>query len=97
MSLSEQEQRILDDLENALYIEDPNLDYVLSSAFAVHRPRRLVLTASAAIGGLGLVLFSLASDLVAFGVLGFVLLVVGINGGVEAVAARRAARRSKPR
>jgi uncharacterized membrane protein HdeD (DUF308 family) len=89
MSLSEQEQRILDDIEAALYIEDPSLDFVLSSAFALRRPRPQVLAASAAIGSLGLVFFSLASDLVAFGVLGFVLLVVGINSGVAAVTARR--------
>jgi hypothetical protein len=52
MSVSEQEQRILDDMEASLYIIDPNLESVLPSAVTSHRAKRLVLACSSAVGGL---------------------------------------------
>jgi hypothetical protein len=82
MSLSEQEQRILDDIEASLYVNDPNLDAVLSSAFTPHRARRGVLPYSSALVAFCLLFFSVAFDLVALGVVAFVVIVAAINYAV---------------
>ncbi|MEO6702835.1 MAG: DUF3040 domain-containing protein [Jatrophihabitantaceae bacterium] len=76
MPLSEHEQRLLDEIEQALYAEDPKFASSVRSA----RPRsriRLML-ALAVVGvlvGLAVVLVGLTSNLILVGVLGFVLIV----------------------
>jgi hypothetical protein len=85
MSLSEEEQRILELLDASLQNTHRNLDPGRSS----HRTQPLVLAGHAITItiSIGLLFFSLASNLVAFGVLGFVLLVASINHGVNAWSA----------
>lgn len=76
MPLSEHEQRLLEQIEQALYAEDPKFASSVRSA----RPRsrtRLVLLASVlgVIAGVTLVLVGLTVPLIPLGVVGFVLIV----------------------
>ncbi|HTZ45202.1 MAG TPA: DUF3040 domain-containing protein [Jatrophihabitans sp.] len=92
MPLSEHEQRLLDEIEQALYAEDPKFASSVRSA----RPRsrvRMMLAASAVgvLVGLAVVIVGLATNLIAVGVLGFVLIV---GCCVVAATALRGPRRS---
>ena len=76
MPLSEHEQRLLQQIEQGLYAEDPKF------ASAVRRVRsgggtrrRIVLAVLAVVVGLGIVLLALLSKIVVIGVVGFVLIV----------------------
>ena len=76
MPLSEHEQRLLEQIEQGLYAEDPKF------ASAVRRVRtgggtrrRVVLAVAGVVVGLGVVLLALITKLVIFGVLGFLLIV----------------------
>lgn len=92
MPLSEHEQRLLDEIEQALYAEDPK--FASSVRSARPRSRVRVLLALSAIGvliGLAVVLVGLAANLIVVGVLGFVLIV---GSCVAAATALRGPRRS---
>lgn len=78
MPLSEREQKLLDQLEQQLYADDP--------AFATNMQKtakpgldkkRLVLGSLGALAGLGLVLAGVATQQIWIGVIGFVVMVVG--------------------
>lgn len=78
MPLSDHEQRLLDQMERALYAEDPK--FVSSMAAVPHRlrqRRRLLLGALVLLVGVGLVVLGVASQLVWLGAVGFVVMVVG--------------------
>lgn len=78
MPLSDHEQRLLDQMERALYAEDPK--FVSSMAAVPHRlrqRRRLLLGALVLLVGVGLVVLGVASQLVWLGALGFVVMVAG--------------------
>ena len=80
MPLSDHEQRLLDEIEQALYAEDPKFAASVRSARRKSRTRRsLVLCILGAIVGLGLVLVGLVFQVIALSVVGFVL-VVGTTG-----------------
>ena len=86
MPLSEHEQRLLEQIEQALYAEDPKFASSVRSA----RPRnraRTILAASVAgvLVGLGVVLVGLTQNLIPVGVVGFVLIVVSAVGIMSAL------------
>ena len=90
MPLSEHEQRLLDEIEQALYAEDPKFASSVRSARAPSRTRRaLVLGSCGVVVGLGLVLVGLLANLVFLSVLGFVMLVACTAFGVQTVHGRR--------
>lgn len=76
--LSDHEQRLLDQMERALYAEDPKF---VSNMAAVPRRlrmrRRLVLGALLLVIGVALVVLGVASQLVWLGAIGFVAMVAG--------------------
>ncbi len=75
MPLSEHEQRLLEQMERALYAEDPKLASTLrgSDLRAVQR-KRLVLGAFGLLAGLGLLVAGVATQLVPVGVVGFLVM-----------------------
>jgi hypothetical protein len=88
MPLSEHEQRLLDEIEQALYAEDPKF---VSSVRSARRRRTggrrtSVLVSLLCVGvGLALVLVGLLATVIALSVVGFVLLVGGFVYGIQAV------------
>lgn len=75
MPLSEHEQRLLDQIEQALYAEDPKFASSVRSARSGLRARRWIVLACFGIAaGLAVVLVGLATKIVVLGVLGFVLI-----------------------
>jgi Protein of unknown function (DUF3040) len=84
--LSEHEQRLLNEIEQALYAEDPKFASSVRSA----RPRnraRLLLAASilGVIAGLVVVVVGLTANFILLGVLGFVLIVGSLVGAISAL------------
>ena len=76
MPLSDHEQRLLDEIEQALYAEDPKFAASVRKARTRSRTRRsAVLCAFGVVAGLALVLVGLLTTLIALSVVGFVLLV----------------------
>ena len=76
MPLSEHEQRLLEQIEQALYAEDPKFASAVRSARARSRTRRWVaLSILGVIAGLATVLVGLFFKVIALGVVGFVLIV----------------------
>jgi hypothetical protein len=77
MPLSDHEQKLLDEIEQALYAEDPKFASAVRSVGMRSRIRRnVLLCALGVIVGLGLVLVGLMSTVVALSVIGFVLVVL---------------------
>jgi hypothetical protein len=93
--LSEHEQRLLDEIEQALYAEDPKF---ASSVRAARRHRRLrsslFLAGAGVVIGLGMVLVGLLANIIVLSVIGFVLLVAGFGYGAQSLRHRGAANRS---
>jgi len=78
MPLSEHEQRLLDQMERALYAEDPKFATSLRSANGVRASRgRAVLGVLGVLVGLGLILAGVSSTMIALGVGGFALMLIG--------------------
>lgn len=76
MPLSEHEQRLLDEIEQALYAEDPKFASSVRSARPRNRARlMLALSVVGVIIGLAVVLVGLTNNLILIGVIGFVLIV----------------------
>jgi hypothetical protein len=76
MPLSDHEQKLLDEIEQALCAEDPRFASAVRSVGFRSRARRMVLLCSLGIlAGLGLVLVGLVSNIIALSVVGFVLVV----------------------
>jgi hypothetical protein len=74
--LSEHEQRLLDQIEQALYAEDPKFASAVRSARARSRGRRsIVFGALGVVVGLALVLVGLIGNVIVLSVVGFVLVV----------------------
>lgn len=76
MPLSEREQALLEQMEQALYAEDPRFAAQLASASsATGRRRRYILGAVGVLAGLGVVLLGVTQQQVWIGVLGFLIMV----------------------
>ncbi len=101
MPLSEHEQRLLEQMEKALYAEDPKFATALRSTGGAHRGRA-ALGVLAVLTGLGIVLAGMAVPLAALGVVGFVIMLVGAvltyfaftRGGTAGTATAEAATNS---
>ena len=75
MPLSEHEQRLLEQMERALYAEDPKLASTLRGAdLRAHHRRRIVLGFLGFVVGVALLVTGVATSLVFIGLLGFVLM-----------------------
>ncbi|HEY2044057.1 MAG TPA: DUF3040 domain-containing protein [Jatrophihabitans sp.] len=86
MPLSEHEQRLLEEIEQALYAEDPKFASSVRSARPRNRARTmLVLSVIGAIAGLTVVLVGLTRNLTVLGVIGFVLIVASCVAAVTAL------------
>jgi hypothetical protein len=86
MPLSEHEQRLLEQIEQALYAEDPKFASSVRSARPRNRTRTML--AASTLGvliGLGVVLVGLSQNLIPVGVVGFVLIVVSAVGAMTAL------------
>lgn len=78
MPLSEHEQHLLDQMERALYAEDPKFATSLRSANGVRASRgRAALGVLGVLVGLGLILAGVSSTMIALGVGGFALMLIG--------------------
>jgi hypothetical protein len=77
--LSEHEQHLLEQMEQALYAEDPKFASQMQGSAARARLRRgLVIGAAGVIAGLGLVVLSVATESIWWGAIGFALMVAGV-------------------
>ena len=89
MPLSEHEQRLLDEIEQALYAEDPKFASSVRSARRRRRFRSSILLGIAGvIVGLGLVLVGLLANVIVLSVIGFVLLVAGFGYSLQSLRHR---------
>ena len=89
MPLSEHEQRLLEQMERALYAEDPKFASSLRSTSGTRASRgRAALGVIGVLVGLGLLLAGVATMVTALGVAGFVLMLVGAVGIYSAVRAK---------
>lgn len=89
MPLSDHEQRLLDQIEQALYAEDPKFASAVRSARARSRVRRsLALCIAGVVLGLGLVLVGLVTALIVLSVVGFVLVVGSCGLAVQSFRAK---------
>ena len=78
MPLSEHEQRLLEQMERALYAEDPKFATSLRSANGVRASRgRAALGVLGVLVGLGLILAGVTTTVIALGVGGFALMLIG--------------------
>jgi DUF3040 family protein len=87
--LSDHEQRLLDEIEQALYAEDPKFAASVRSARARSRTRRSALLCGLGVlAGLALVLVGLVTNIIALSVVGFVLVVGACGYAVQLVRGR---------
>ncbi|HKC29079.1 MAG TPA: DUF3040 domain-containing protein [Jatrophihabitans sp.] len=87
--LSDHEQRLLDEIEQALYAEDPKFAASVRSARTRSRTRRSALLCVLGVAaGLALVLVGLIANLVVLSVIGFVLLVGACGYAVQLLRGR---------
>lgn len=81
MPLSEHEQRVLAQMEKALYAEDPRLASTLKSTASAAGHgldrRRVAIGVLGAIAGLALVVLGVMSQMIWVGAVGFLLMVLG--------------------
>jgi len=92
MPLSEHEQRLLEQMERALYAEDPKFASSLRSTSASRATRgRAALGVLGVLAGLALLLAGVATMITALGVAGFVLMLVGAVGIYSAIRSTPAA------
>lgn len=78
MPLSEHEQRLLEQMEKALYAEDPKFATSLRSTPGARAARgRAALGVLAVLAGLGLLLAGVVTTLIVVGVLGFAVMLAG--------------------
>lgn len=79
MPLSEHEQHLLEQMEQALYAEDPKFASQMQGSAARARLRRsLVFGAGGIIAGLGFVVLGVAKGPIWWGAIGFALMVGGV-------------------
>lgn len=90
--LSDHEQRLLDEIEQALYAEDPKFAASVRSARRRSRTRRsIVLCVLGVVAGLALVLVGLIAEIIALSVVGFVLVVAACGYLTQVLRGRQKA------
>lgn len=77
MPLSEHEQRLLEQMEKALYAEDPQFASALRANRGGAQRGRAVLGVLGFFVGMGLIIAGVATTVVALGVAGFAIMLVG--------------------
>jgi len=77
MPLSEHEQRLLEQMEKALYAEDPKFATSLRSNSTAANRSRAALGVLAVLGGLGVLLAGMAMPMAILGAVGFVVMLAG--------------------
>ncbi|HEV8024905.1 MAG TPA: DUF3040 domain-containing protein [Candidatus Nanopelagicales bacterium] len=77
MPLSEHEQRLLEQMEKALYAEDPKFATSLRSNSTAANRSRAALGVLGILGGLGVLLAGMAMPMAIVGVVGFVVMLAG--------------------
>lgn len=89
MPLSDHEQRLLEQMERALYAEDPKFaDSLRKTRSASMDRKRLVLGLGGAVAGLAILLAGVATSLPLVGVLGFLATVAGAFVAYNAFTAK---------
>ena len=91
MPLSDHEQRLLDEIEQALYAEDPKFAASVRSRSTRTRSRTrrfAILCVFGVLAGLALVLVGLVTNLIVLSVIGFVLVVGSCGYGVQILRGR---------
>ncbi len=84
MPLSEHEQKLLEQIEQALYAEDPKFAASVRSARSRGKGRRWIAwSITGVVVGLGLVLVGLLVKFIALGIVGFVLIVAACAYGAS--------------
>jgi hypothetical protein len=79
LPLSEHEQHLLEQMEQALYAEDPKFASQMQGSAARARLRRgLAFGAGGVVVGLGLVVLGVATESILWGAIGFALMVSGV-------------------
>ena len=97
MPLSEHEQRLLEQIEQALYAEDPKFANIYRGGdLRRHQRRRLLRAAVALVIGLGVLLAGVITKLIAVGVAGFVLMVIAVSFAVATWQRMSGPRRAAP-
>ena len=97
MPLSEHEQRLLDQIERALYAEDPKFaSSYRTTDLRRHYSRRIVRYAVLFVLGLGLLLGGVFTQYVAVGVLGFAVMLLALFLGVTSWQRLTGARETRP-
>lgn len=105
MALSEQEQRLLDEMERNLYQNDADFVATVSGARGRANYRGIILGAVLVVAGIGVLLWGVGSSLLVVGLLGFVVMFAGVIlaltparvakvGAQQSDASRTSARRS---
>jgi hypothetical protein len=77
MPLSEHEQRLLEQMDKALYAEDPKFATSLRSTGGAASRSRAALGVLGVLGGLGIVIAGMAMPLAVLGVVGFAVMLAG--------------------
>ncbi len=91
MPLSEHEQRQLEQMEQALYAEDPKFaSQMQGSAARARLRRRILIGAAGVLGGLGLVFLTVVQNVVWWGAIGFALMVGGVAYAITPARAPKA-------
>lgn len=89
MPLSDHEQRLLDEIEQALYAEDPKFAATVRSARRRSRTRRSMgLCILGVLAGLALVLVGLIAQIIVLSVIGFVLVVGSCSYAAQVLRGR---------
>lgn len=89
MALSEHEEALLQQMEEALYAEDPRFASRIKKTKSRSVQRgRIVIGVVAGLAGLALVIYSAMSSLIWLGAVGFAIMVAGIAYGVTPVKGR---------
>jgi hypothetical protein len=89
--LSEHEQHLLEQMEQALYAEDPKFASQMQGSAARARLRRsLAIGAAGVIAGLGFVVLGVALPSILWGAIGFALMVGGVAYAIRPAKAPKA-------
>lgn len=90
MSLSDREKQVLEELERNLLADDPNFARKAKArnSSAANSPAKVVAGALLAVIGISILVFAAMTQIVAFGVVGFLVMLFGIliasaTGGVK--------------